>query len=137
MKVSCGLTAKKPGSALCPILVNDYRTTFYLSLLLQLASTTGTRTSLKRHLAVKSSGDNVLCVGRVGQTGHATKVTLLFQDMCLTLPLPNTQLTQFTARQSYPLRRPVYSHRRYWVHRRRLRYAVMDTYNKHSMAWRL
>jgi len=76
------------------------------------------------NLSIQSTRDDVLCVRRVSKTGHAAKVTLLFEYMCLALPLPHTQLTHLTARQCYPLGRLVYCHRRYFVHCWRIWYAA-------------
>jgi len=81
--------------------------------------------SQRVHLSIQSTGDDVLCVGRVSKAGHAAEMTLLFEHMCLALPLPHTQLPHLTARQRYPLRRLVDCHRRYCIHCRRVWYAAM------------
>jgi len=55
------------------------------------------------YLPILPASDNILCIGRVGNSRHAAEVTLLFEDVSLTLPLPYTQLTHLTTRQGYPV----------------------------------
>lgn len=46
------------------------------------------------YLSIIATSDYVLAIRGVCQTGHVVEVTLLLQDIGLTLPLPDQQLTQ-------------------------------------------
>ena len=62
------------------------------------------------HFGVVASSSDVLAVGGVGQTLHVVKVSLLFEDVGLTLPLPHQQLAQPPAPQGQPVARLVEGH---------------------------
>ena len=62
------------------------------------------------HLGVVASSGDVLAVGGVGQALHVVEVSLLFEDVGLTLPLPHQQLAQPPAPQGQPVARLVEGH---------------------------
>ena len=64
------------------------------------------------HLSITATRHNVLSVGAVIQTLHATEVTLLLENIRLTLPLPHEQLSHSRTPQSNPVPGPVKRHAR-------------------------